>query len=42
MEALNAMLLSDKKKAINLLSNIVKNDSEHVKCIFAIGKFVKR
>ena len=28
MDALNAMLLSDKSKAINLLSNLVKNDSK--------------
>ena len=41
MEALNAMLLSDKKKAINLLSNLVKNDSEHVSAYLQLGNLLR-
>ena len=41
MEALNAMLLSDKTKAINLLSTIVKNDSEHVSAYLQLGNLLR-
>ena len=41
MEALNAMLLSDKKKAINLLSTLVKNDSEHVNAYLQLGNLLR-
>ena len=41
MEALNAMLLSDKRKAINLLSNLVKNDSEHVSAYLQLGNLLR-
>ena len=36
LDALNAMLLSDKKKAIKLLSNVVKNDSNHINAICSL------
>ena len=41
MEALNAMLLSDKRKAINLLSTLVKNDSEHVNAYLQLGNLLR-
>lgn len=41
MDALNAMLLSDKSKAINLLSYIVKNDSEHVNAYLQLGNLLR-
>ena len=41
MEALNAMLLSDKSKAINLLSTLVKNDSEHVSAYLQLGNLLR-
>ena len=41
MEALNAMLLSDKRKAINLLSALVKNDSEHVSAYLQLGNLLR-
>ena len=41
MEALNAMLLSDKRKAISLLSNLVKNDSEHVSAYLQLGNLLR-
>ena len=41
MEALNAMLLSDKRKAINLLSTLVKNDSEHVSAYLQLGNLLR-
>ena len=41
MEALNAMLLSDKRKAVNLLSSIVKNDSEHVSAYLQLGNLLR-
>ena len=41
MEALNAMLLSNKKKAINLLSTLVKNDSEHVSAYLQLGNLLR-
>jgi len=41
MEALNAMLLSDKRKAINLLSSLVKNDSEHVNAYLQLGNLLR-
>jgi len=41
MEALNAMLLSDKKKAVNLLSILVKNDSEHVSAYLQLGNLLR-
>ena len=42
MEALNAMLLSDKRKAINLLSTLVKNDSEHVSAYLQLGNLLRQ
>ena len=41
MEALNAMLLSDKRKAINLLSTLVKNDSEHISAYLQLGNLLR-
>ncbi len=41
LEALNAMLLSDKRKAINLLSALVKNDSEHVSAYLQLGNLLR-
>ena len=41
MEALNAMLLSDKRKAVNLLSALVKNDSEHVGAYLQLGNLLR-
>ena len=41
MEALNAMLLSDKRKAISLLSALVKNDSEHVNAYMQLGNLLR-
>ena len=41
MDALNAMLLSDKRKAINLLSYLVKNDSEHVNAYLQLGNLLR-
>ena len=41
MEALNAILLSDKRKAINLLSTLVKNDSEHVSAYLQLGNLLR-
>ena len=41
MGALNAMLLSDKRKAINLLSNLVKNDSNHVNAYLQLGNLLR-
>ena len=41
MEALNAILLSDKGKAINLLSTLVKNDSEHVSAYLQLGNLLR-
>ena len=41
MEALNAMFLSDKRKAISLLSSLVKNDSEHVNAYLQLGNLLR-
>ncbi len=41
MEALNAMLLSDKKKAINLLTTLVKNNSEHINAYLQLGNLLR-
>ena len=41
LDALNAMLLSDKKKAITLLSSLVKNDSEHVNAYLQLGNLLR-
>ena len=41
MEALNAMLLSDKRKAVNLLSTLVKNDSDHVSAYLQLGNLLR-
>ncbi len=41
MEALNAMLLSDKRKAINLLTTLVKNDSENVNAYLQLGNLLR-
>ena len=41
MEALNAMLLSNKSKAINLLSTLVKNDSEHISAYLQLGNLLR-
>ena len=35
------MLLSDKRKAINLLSYLVKNDSEHVNAYLQLGNLLR-
>ena len=37
MDALNAMLLSDNRKAVNLLSKLVKKDSEHINAYLQLG-----
>ena len=37
MDALNAMLMADKRRAITLLSNIVKKDSEHINAYLQLG-----
>ena len=41
MDALNAMLLADKRKAIALLSNIVKKDSEHINAYLQLGNLIR-
>ena len=41
MDALNAMLISDKRKAITLLSSIVKNDSEHINAYLQLGNLFR-
>ena len=41
MEALSAMLLSDKRKAISLLSTLVKNDSEHINAYLQLGNLLR-
>jgi len=41
MDALNAMLLADKRKAISLLSNIVKKDSEHINAYLQLGNLIR-
>ena len=41
MEALNAMLLSDKGKAINLLSTLVKKNSEHINAYLQLGNLLR-
>ena len=41
MDALNAMLLADKRKAIALLSNIVKKDSEHINAYLQLGNLLR-
>ena len=41
MEALNAILLSDKRKAVNLLSTLVKNDSEHISAYLQLGNLLR-
>ena len=41
MDALNAMLLSDKRKAINLLSSLVKKDSEHINAYLQLGNLLR-
>ena len=41
MEALNAMLLSNKSKAINLLSTLVKNDTEHISAYLQLGNLLR-
>ena len=41
LDALNAMLLSDKRKAIALLSNIVKKDSEHINAYLQLGNLLR-
>ena len=40
-EALNAMLRADKSKAINLLKNIVKQDSDHVDAYLQLGSILR-
>ena len=40
-EALNAMLRADKPKAINLLKNIVKQDSDHVDAYLQLGSILR-
>jgi len=41
IDALNAMLLADKRKAIALLSNIVKKDSEHINAYLQLGNLLR-
>ena len=41
MEALNAMLLSDKRRAIKLLKCLVKKDSEHVSAYLQLGNLMR-
>ena len=41
MDALNAMLLADKRKAISLLSNIVKKDSDHINAYLQLGNLLR-
>ncbi len=41
MDALNAMLLADKRKAIALLSKIVKKDSEHIDAYLQLGNLLR-
>ncbi len=41
MDALNAMLLADKRRAIALLSNIVKKDSEHINAYLQLGNLLR-
>ena len=41
IEALNAMLLSDKRKAISLLSALVKKDSEHINAYLQLGNLLR-
>ena len=41
LDALNAMLLADKRKAITLLSNIVKKDSEHINAYLQLGNLLR-
>ena len=41
MDALNAMLLSDNRKAINLLSYLVKSNSEHVNAYLQLGNLLR-
>ena len=41
MEALNAMLLSDKRRAIKLLGALVKKDSEHVNAYLQLGNLMR-
>ena len=41
MDALNAMLLADKRKAIALLSSIVKKDSEHINAYLQLGNLLR-
>jgi len=40
-EALNAMLLADKRKAISLLSNVVKKDSSHIDAYLQLGNLLR-
>ena len=41
MDALNAMLLADKRRAIALLSSIVKKDSEHINAYLQLGNLLR-
>ena len=41
IDALNAMLLADKRRAIALLSNIVKKDSEHINAYLQLGNLLR-
>ena len=41
MDALNAILMADKGKAIMLLSDIVKNDSEHINAYLQLGNLLR-
>ena len=41
MDALNAILMADKRKAIVLLSNIVKKDSEHINAYLQLGNLLR-
>jgi len=40
-EALNAMVKAEKKKAISLLTNVVKQDSDHVRAYLQLGNILR-
>ena len=41
MDALNAILLSDKRKAVNLLTLLVKKDSNHINAYLQLGNLLR-
>ena len=40
-DALNAMLLADKRKAISLLSTVVKQNSNHIDAYLQLGNLLR-